>query len=632
MIKEGWVNELIPETFNFLNLRDYQKEAIEFILEGLKSKGGAILESPTGSGKTIMSLVSAISYARENKKRILYLTRTNSQQNQVIEEIRKLRESTEIKAVAIQGRGNLCPLYKEIENEEDFSAESLSKMCSSRKKKVVEGHHDACRFYNNQVRSDDVKNLIIRDLISPELVYEELIPRDICPYESIKFAMRDADICIMPYSYFLNPNIAPSVLYNLRTSRENIVIIMDEAHNLPDLSRGIFSFHITMHQIELVEKECADYGDPEFIPRIRATDICEFIRNAILDMEKERLSDINESRVMFMDFIEYITINAKINREKLEFILEGLDSLGDSIEEAKEKLGKVPRSHVKTLASEIRFCLSAEDSNYIAVIRKELGGSLEAYCLDPSIVLEPLHDSHTIHLSGTLRPFEIYKKMTGFDNIPAKAIEDIFPKGNLMVGYVKGLSTRYSDLNEEMIERLSAEIQLLMKSINRKTIVFFPSRILMNKVLKIIGTKGLLVDSGEMDQIQLTQLVGKFKSGKKTMFTVIGGRLSEGINLPGNLLEIVIIAGIPYPKPDVKQRTLMAYYDHLYGKGWDYAVTFPTLIKLRQTIGRLIRTFEDRGVAIILDERAESFSEYIKGMKQLNDVSREVSKFFSNTE
>jgi DNA excision repair protein ERCC-2 len=183
-----------------------------------------------------------------------------------------------------------------------------------------------------------------------------------------------------------------------------------------------------------------------------------------------------------------------------------------------------------------------------------------------------------------------------------------------------------------MIERLSAEIQLLMKSINRKTIVFFPSRILMNKVLKIIGTKGLLVDSGEMDQIQLTQLVGKFKSGKKTMFTVIGGRLSEGINLPGNLLEIVIIAGIPYPKPDVKQRTLMAYYDHLYGKGWDYAVTFPTLIKLRQTIGRLIRTFEDRGVAIILDERAESFSEYIKGMKQLNDVSREVSKFFSNTE
>ena len=341
MIKEGWVNELIPETFNFLNLRDYQKEAIEFILEGLKSKGGAILESPTGSGKTIMSLVSAISYARENKKRILYLTRTNSQQNQVIEEIRKLRESTEIKAVAIQGRGNLCPLYKEIENEEDFSAESLSKMCSSRKKKVVEGHHDACRFYNNQVRSDDVKNLIIRDLISPELVYEELIPRDICPYESIKFAMRDADICIMPYSYFLNPNIAPSVLYNLRTSRENIVIIMDEAHNLPDLSRGIFSFHITMHQIELVEKECADYGDPEFIPRIRATDICEFIRNAILDMEKERLSDINESRVMFMDFIEYITINAKINREKLEFILEGLDSLGDSIEEAKEKLGYV---------------------------------------------------------------------------------------------------------------------------------------------------------------------------------------------------------------------------------------------------------------------------------------------------
>ena len=619
---------MVHESFNALNLRNYQKDAIEFVINSLKEKNGAILESPTGSGKTIMGLVSAISFARENKKKILYLTRTNSQQSQVIEEIRVIQKFVNIKATAIQGRGNLCPLYREIENEDDFTSESLSKMCSSRKKKVVEGNQDACRFYNSKVKSEEIKSRIITELISPEAVYEELVPLEICPYESIKYAMRDAEICIMPYSYFLNPGIAPSVLYNWRTSRESIVIILDEAHNLPELSRGIFSFKITMRQIELVEKECADYGDPEFLPRIRASDVCEYIRNAIIDMEKERLSEQEESRMMFRDFIDYIRINGKLTGENLEYIIDGLGTLGDSIEETKEKLGKVPRSHVKTLSTELKFCLNAEESNYIAIIRKDNGGVFEAYCLDPSIVLKPLQESATIHLSGTLRPFDIYCRMTGFEELPAMAIENVFPEKNLLIGYKKGIGTRFSELNSEMLQKIGNEIQNIINSIKRKTIVFFPSRNLMNEVIDIVGNKGILIDSGDLDQIDLMHLIDKFKKENRALFTVIGGRLSEGINLPGKLLEIVILAGIPYPKPDVKQRTIMAYYDHLYGRGWDYAVTFPTLVKMRQTIGRLIRNVDDKGVAVILDERAEIFKDYLKGLREFIDVQREIEDFF----
>ncbi|MHB8361258.1 MAG: ATP-dependent DNA helicase [Thermoplasmataceae archaeon] len=624
------VKELLHESFSSLNLRDYQKESIDFLIESLKSHYGAILESPTGSGKTIMSLVSALSFARQNRMKVLYLTRTNSQQDQVISEIRKIRQFSDLKAVAVQGRTNLCPLYKEIEDEEDFNSESLSKMCSSRKKKVVDGIQSACRFYNNEVRSEETKRKILEELISPEEVYKELVPRVICPYESIKYAMRDAEVCIMPYSYFLNPHIAPSVLYNWRTSRENIVIILDEAHNLPELSRGIFSFRITLNQIGLVERECSDYADPELLPNIRSTDLCESIRNAIIDIQKERLSEVEESRIMFLDFIEYITINAKVTRANLEYMLEALNSLGDSIEEFKEKSGKVPRSHVKTFSEEIRFCMNAEDSNYIAIINKELGGTVEAYCLDPSIVLEPLKESRTVHLSGTLRPFDIYKKITGFDDLPTMSVENIFPQKNLMIGYVKGISTRHADLDKNMLLKISDQIRRLLAGVKRKMIIFFPSRNLMNQILEITGRKGLLVDSGELDQMELMKLINRFKTGEKHLFTVIGGRMSEGINLPGKLLEVVIIAGIPYPKPDVKQRTLMAYYDHLFGRGWDYAVTFPTSIRLRQTIGRLIRSFDDRGIAIILDERAEIFSPYIGNMKQIDNCEEEINQFFSD--
>jgi Rad3-related DNA helicases len=218
--------------------------------------------------------------------------------------------------------------------------------------------------------------------------------------------------------------------------------------------------------------------------------------------------------------------------------------------------------------------------------------------------------------------------MTGFEDLPAKAVENVFPEENLLIGYKRGIGTRFSDLNSEMFQKIGEEIQSIIQSIKRKTIVFFPSRNLMNQVIEIIGNKGILVDSGDMDQIDLMHLISKFKKGNRPLFTVIGGRLSEGINLPGKLLEIVILAGIPYPKPDVKQRTIMAYYDHLYGRGWDYAVTFPTLVKMRQTIGRLIRNVDDRGVALILDERAEIFKDYLRGLREFIDVRNEIANFF----
>ena len=332
--------------------------------------------------------------------------------------------------------------------------------------------------------------------------------------------------------------------------------------------------------------------------------------------------------MMFRDFIDYIRINGKLTGENLEYIIDGLGTLGDSIEETKEKLGKVPRSHVKTLSTELKFCLNAEESNYIAIIRKDNGGVFEAYCLDPSIVLKPLQESATIHLSGTLRPFDIYCRMTGFEELPAMAIENVFPETNLLIGYKKGIGTRFSELNSEMLQKIGNEIQNIINSTKRKTIVFFPSRNLMNEVIDIVGNKGILIDSGDLDQIDLMHLIDKFKKENRALFTVIGGRLSEGINLPGKLLEIVILAGIPYPKPDVKQRTIMAYYDHLYGRGWDYAVTFPTLVKMRQTIGRLIRNVDDKGVAVILDERAEIFKDYLKGLREFIDVQREIEDFF----
>ena len=110
-------------------------------------------------------------------------------------------------------------------------------------------------------------------------------------------------------------------------------------------------------------------------------------------------------------------------------------------------------------------------------------------------------------------------------------------------------------------------------------------------------------------------------------FSVIGGRISEGMDFPAEQLEIAAIVGIPYPKPTARQRGLQRYYDIKFGKGWEYTVEAPTARKLLQSIGRLIRDEKDRGVAVILDNRAPRFKKYIRDIDESKNLMEDIRKF-----
>jgi DNA excision repair protein ERCC-2 len=128
-------------------------------------------------------------------------------------------------------------------------------------------------------------------------------------------------------------------------------------------------------------------------------------------------------------------------------------------------------------------------------------------------------------------------------------------------------------------------------------------------------------------------LVSDFKNSiqdkgvSSTLFSVIGGRISEGMDFPAEQLEIALIVGIPYPKPTARQRGLQRYYDLKFRKGWEYTVEAPTARKLLQSIGRLIRDENDKGVAIILDRRAKRFKKYIKDLEESKELLNDVKKF-----
>ncbi len=611
-------------------LRDYQESLVKFIDSSLESSGGVAIESPTGSGKTIMALSACLAYARRNSKRILYLTRTNSQQEQVIRELRRLSEKDNIRFVPTQGRSNMCLLYKEVEGHQEFSSDSLSRFCGLRKKKVMMGKADACRYYNYDVWSEKTKNYIFSTHPFAEEFLEYGMDKIICPYEALKKALPDADVVLAPYASFLSPGIGERFLQHWGVSRDDLVIILDEAHNLPDLSRQMSSFVVSVKQTDIAELEAQEYGDTVLFQKYKATDVIEMIRSAILSLVSERIGESEEVRIGFHDIIETLMIQNRISSETFWDMVQYLELFGESIAERREKDGKVPRSSVMNVAISAMKWAEVDEEKFIAIVSGRSDGSISTFCLDPSLLLSPLRSSKTVHMSGTLSPAEAYLDMIGFSEIPSKRVTDIFSSKRKKVLYYPDLTTKYDEFDDEEAEKMHDLIEKIIAENGRGTIVYFPSYSTMGRILEFGSSFNILAEERGMGQSQVFSLISEFRETRKPLFAVSGGRISEGMNFPGKELELVIIAGIPYPRPDAKNRAMQEYYEKLRGKGWEYAVRFPTAMKIKQEIGRLIRDETDIGVAIILDRRASYFRKEIPEMRLSTDPARDSKAFFDS--
>ena len=421
--------EDIRDSYGTVNLRPYQKSAIDFIIGALGKGQDAILQAPTGSGKTLMMLISGIIYAKNNNKKVLYLTRTNSQQKNIRKEILNIQKFFGIKTVIMQGRTNMCPMYMELEKDRDFTPESLSRMCSSLKRKKIEHIDGGCPYYNDEIKNPENVNFILENAPSPEDLFADFTKRGICPYESVKYAMKNAELVVMPYAYFISPDMASTVMYNWRVSREDIVILVDEAHNLPDIARNVFSMQVTWNSIALCEKEAVEYGDPEILSGVRISDFMEIIRMAMIDLAENLNESTVEKRVNFRDIYDFMAISSRKRPEDIEYMINAIESYGENIENLKEQKNRVPMSHLKVLSKKLAFMQYAHEERYICIIKKEGDTesiSIEAFCLDPSIILEEFRKSRTIQVSATIEPLWLYRNMTGFENSDYLDIGTVF--------------------------------------------------------------------------------------------------------------------------------------------------------------------------------------------------------------
>jgi DNA excision repair protein ERCC-2 len=652
--------------------RKNQTAIMQTIKNMIDSRRNMVFESGTGSGKTICTVAAALEYVLENNKKIVYSTRTNAQQRQVILELRAIREKNKklkdkIFGVGIQGRNNMCLLAR---NDPEFSqgtSEELSKLCSNEKKKVKggkKGKDEGCVYYKNSLvdkeKVDEAIDWAFDNLPTAEELIEYCDEKQICPYELNRILMRKSPLVVVPYVYVFDIMIRNMFLDWLNVPEEDIILVIDEAHNLPDYIRDLFSTQLSFWMLNSCTLEAEKYGDPAMVDgRFSVSDFCKSLTEIIRDLRDTYIYGILENGIRrepvkkedaFIPSHEFeteIISRLKITSKTLHDIVGDLIAYGEKIQEYRQKEGKLPRSYLHKLGLFLDVWISLEMDQHAKLIVDAGSGKnprIEAFCLDPSVGTEIIRDFHSsIHMSGTLEPLEEYRDSLGLsEDTELVSYPSPFPKENRKVLFVRDVTTKYDEIigDDKILKSMMKHVSNICNTFPKNTMVFFPSFNIMSMFRKNLDLckidRCVYVEERDMSQTALMGLVSDFKEAGDqegdgaALFSVIGGRISEGMDFPAEQLEIAVIVGIPYPKPTARQRGLQHYYDLKFRKGWEYTVEAPTARKLLQSIGRLIRDENDRGVAIILDRRATRFKRYIRDIEESRDLMKDIRGFLGS--
>ena len=612
--------------------RPGQRELVRFISNTVDDGMSPVVEAGTGTGKTVSALAATLPTVLERGMKVIYLTRTKSQQKQVIREAAAIGHG--ILCVGLQGRtAASCPMMRDDPDLASGTSEEISKLCSEYKRR--DAGECRCRFYAN-IEHTDIDSWVERireEHPEPEGFARMCEEAELCPYEMLKYALPHADVIAASYPFVFMPQILARLVDWIGIPLHRTVIVVDEAHNLPDYLRDVQTFEYSRAALDLAEKEARENGDSEVHEGLTVTDIVGVLREVLGYAVKEYL--IDDDGILPPYFLEdELMSRLGMTSVSIMRIVQALEDIGDSIAERKKQRRKLPRSYIGSMGRFMRaWLMGAEDCH----VRLVLGGDnpcFQSYCMDPSGASDPLNECFaSVHMSGTLEPIDAYIRDIGLDRAVPTTLNGFFPRENLLTLYSDEVSMRYED---RFIESNYARIrQLLYDTVNSvrvNTAVFFPSyqfmdRMLDDGVASDLG-RDIYYERRDMPQEELMEVFDSFRTSEgSVLFCVTGGRISEGLDFPDKSLELAVLVGIPYPKPTAKMRAMTRYYDAKFGDGRLYVSIIPASRKMRQSIGRLIRSETDRGVAVILDRRAASLRDISPML--CGDIPAAVTSFFS---
>jgi DNA excision repair protein ERCC-2 len=597
----------VKEYFPYAKVRPHQDQFIKTVFEAVEKRRSVLIEGSNGLGKTISAISACLPTAVEKDMKILYVARTHRQHDRVIEELRAVFKKHHVSGISLRGRNQMCLNSFAAKNASD--AKSLMDICELLKAKGRCPYHKSPEEQTYEYLQ--LQQQIAARPYNASEIQSVCRRRGVCPYELVKAALSDVKVVALSYLYVFDPVIRNAFLKNLDSQLQKVILIVDEAHNLPETAIDISSSSLSLFVVKQAELEAKKYETKQ----IEA--FAHFFRNEI---EKLTENIGREEIISPESLIEIIQKQGSIANPRDYF--EELHEVGSSIRRNLLAEGKNPRSYIHGMSEFLlRWLDTLGDESFVNVASRYTTrenvktAKLEIVALDPSIITAPVFSFtySNIIMSGTLQPLEAYARITRLpENTVQCVVPPPFPKEHILPLVCLGVSTamekRTPAMYQTIIERISEVVQNTPANTGVFTASFGVLNALIAEGLEHALDKRLFHERRGMSSKVNEKIVAEFKAcgeGDGAVFLgVQGGRTSEGVDFPGDQMNSVVIVGVPYAEPTPRVKAQISYYETCFPKlGREYGYVLPAMKKASQAAGRPVRTLEDRGAIVFLDYR-----------------------------
>ena len=632
--------------------REGQRKLVGDVYRTIRRGKNLFLQAPTGVGKTISTIFPAVkAVGEELADRIFYLTAKTITATVAKETFGLLREQGyQAKIIQLTAKEKLClcgntAIEQEAADQDnpypDFPQIKLE--CNPQNCPYAKGHFD-------RVNDAVFELLQASDLFTREEILAQARKHRVCPFELSLDVATWCDNILCDYNYVFDPNVYLKRFFQ-DSSKEKYLFLVDEAHNLVDRSREMYSATLYKEDILAVKKIMKPHNQAI----ARTLDKCN---KAMLDFKRE---------------CENYSVCESVG--VLTFYLMRLVS---QMEEFFEKPREFPdKKTVLDFYFELRNFVNIYDlvdENYVIYDEMQEDGRfmIKLFCVDPSKNLQKCIDKSvsTIFFSATLLPINYYKRLlsTKEDNYAIYA-QSTFDETQRLLAFGRDVSTKYTRRGPAEYEKIARYIRAAIRSKKGNYMVFFPSYKMMQDVYDVfvrveresdtrngvavsdeqnIAEKSLeesltiIMQHSNMNEAEREEFLQAFEQedgGTLVAFCVMGGIFGEGIDLKNDRLIGAVIVGTGLPQISNEREILKQYYDKQGLSGFDYAFRYPGINKVLQAAGRVIRTQEDRGIIVLLDERflqSDYNALYPREWKNrivgnVETVDAEIRKFWENT-
>ena len=573
----------------FDRVREGQREFLDDGRRALGDGAHLLAHAPTGIGKTAVALVASLDVALADDGLVLFLTSRQSQHRIAVETLKRV--------AALGGRFSSVDLIAKeamcLQSGAPPHGRAFHAFCDEKVRTR------SCAFFT---RSADAVVAAVRQR---PLHVQELVQAGracgVCPHKVAMEAGAHADVVVCDYNYVFS-EIREPFLSRIGRDLEDLILVVDEAHNLPDRIRSHLCGDLTIQDLVRAATEAREL-DAEAFQTLRA--VMRSVEQFLLPVRGERVARKEE----FLEAVEE-------GLRRLPGSSVGYADLAEIVAWAGDEAIRLGRTTV--LPDVAEFLRTWQDRDE-AILRLLVGGPQGRFAyrlLDPSVLSRSVFEAvrGSILMSGTLHPPEMYADLLGIEpsRRRIRRYASPFPEENRLLLVHPHVTTLYSKRTDEMFDATAREIASIVSVVPGNVAAFFPSYELLAaslERLRGVAGKRLLVERPDWDKARRDATIQALRlaraDGGALLLGVQGGSLSEGVDYEDNLLSAVVVVGLPLGPPSVEVEALKDYYMKKFGpeRGYEYAYVFPAVNKVLQAAGRPIRSERDRAAIVLLEGR-----------------------------